>query len=516
MAATDLIIERREVYENLRSLGCCKRCCLRYLGERDPTSYKNIERSVVEKGLEDEKGDNEQPEPKLLKTNACIACLGLLQEETSEANTVQKIIEDVLKASYDCDIFTCALSLPISFQLRAQSLWFYIADKFPVPFASQDLHQEIHVISVKEAWKWTIAPLIAKAINKELDSGVNSDFFVGINVTYSEDDDECSCLMEMHAETFKHRKTQKRKYHGSLYTRKAVDAALQSTEAGHFKKYFPSPPSVPTSAAICDSINCSHNSTFIAGRYNKFSRSLSQTPWLIDGERKMESSVQDVICGILQSASKSDGVKFSASGREDVDVRTLGRGRPFVCELLNPHRVKFTLEQVRNLETAINKSNNEVAVRDLQFVNKSELTHLKAGEEKKMKRYTALCICHSPLDVGVLEQLTNIKDITLSQKTPIRVLHRRPLATRPRVVHSMRAWLLKDPSKLCNKESVTLFKLDITTQAGTYIKEFVHGDFGRTQPSLGQLLGGVSVDILALDVEGIELDWPPAVNYDLK
>jgi len=46
-----------------------------------------------------------------------------------------------------------------------------------------------------------------------------------------------------------------------------------------------------------------------------------------------------------------------------------------------------------------------------------------------------------------------------------------------------------------------LFKLDIKTQAGTYIKEFVHGDFGRTQPSLGQLLGGVQVDILALDVQ---------------
>jgi hypothetical protein len=67
-------------------------------------------------------------------------------------------------------------------------------DKFPVPFSSQELHQEMHVISVKEAWKWTAAPLIAKAINKELDSGVNSDFFVGINVSYCGDESECSCL----------------------------------------------------------------------------------------------------------------------------------------------------------------------------------------------------------------------------------------------------------------------------------------------------------------------------------
>lgn len=47
---------------------------------------------------------------------------------------------------------------------------------------------------------------------------------------------------------------------------------------------------------------------------------------------------------------------------------------------------------------------------------------------------------------------------------------------------------------------MTYFRLELNTQAGTYIKEFVHGDFGRTQPSLGDLLGSVNVDILALDV----------------
>lgn len=38
--------------------------------------------------------------------------------------------------------------------------------------------------------------------------------------------------------------------------------------------------------------------------------------------------------------------------------------------------------------------------------------------------------------------------------------------------------------------------------AGTYIKEFVHGDFGRTVPNLATLLGGgCEADILSLDVE---------------
>lgn len=52
-----------------------------------------------------------------------------------------------------------------------------------------------------------------------------------------------------------------------------------------------------------------------------------------------------------------------------------------------------------------------------------------------------------------------------------------------------------------------MFIVQVTTQAGTYIKEFVHGDFGRTTPNLTEILG-FKADILALDVKSINLDWP--------
>ena len=39
----------------------------------------------------------------------------------------------------------------------------------------------------------------------------------------------------------------------------------------------------------------------------------------------------------------------------------------------------------------------------------------------------------------------------------------------------------------------------VRTEAGAYIKELVHGDLGRTNPSLTSLLG-VPVDLIALDV----------------
>lgn len=47
-------------------------------------------------------------------------------------------------------------------------------------------------------------------------------------------------------------------------------------------------------------------------------------------------------------------------------------------------------------------------------------------------------------------------------------------------------------------------------QAGTYIKEFVHGDDGRTNPSLGSLLGcSGPAEILELDVLEIHMDFLP-------
>ena len=38
----------------------------------------------------------------------------------------------------------------------------------------------------------------------------------------------------------------------------------------------------------------------VLGRYNKFSRTLCQTPWVIDGKKHMDSSIQEQICQHLE------------------------------------------------------------------------------------------------------------------------------------------------------------------------------------------------------------------------
>jgi tRNA pseudouridine synthase 10 len=44
----------------------------------------------------------------------------------------------------------------------------------------------------------------------------------------------------------------------------------------------------------------------LAGRYNKYSRNLPQTPWIIDGERKMESSVEELISDHLLAVFRAE------------------------------------------------------------------------------------------------------------------------------------------------------------------------------------------------------------------
>ncbi|XP_048858320.1 putative tRNA pseudouridine synthase Pus10 isoform X1 [Brienomyrus brachyistius] len=287
----------------------------------------------------------------------------------------------------------------------------------------------------------------------------------------------------------------------SLFTRMAVAKALERISEESFRRKFPCPPCPPATKCTVQEVQCLHAPVFVAGRYNKFSRTLPQTPWVIDGERRMESSVEELITTPLLASFQAEGFNFSSSGREDVDVRTLGNGRPFAVELLNPHRTRFSPAEVRKIQEAINKSSDKIGVRDLQIVTRDAVGHMKEGEEEKTKSYSALIWTHKAIEEQDLEFINDIKDLSIAQKTPLRVLHRRPLAVRQRVIHTM-ATRFRDNHH---------FYLQLRTQAGTYIKEFVHGDFGRTKPSLGDLMK-METDILELDVESVDVDWPPVVT----
>lgn len=154
-------------------------------------------------------------------------------------------------------------------------------------------------------------------------------------------------------------------------TRNAFEKHFNPTKlnAETFMKHIPVPPSVSKNSLKLDKITVNGPTIFVAGRYRKLTRELSQTPWILKGKRMMEESVSEIIIENMASyfGVPLEKIIFSASGREDVDVRCLGKGRPFVLEI--PDARKSTLPQniAGTMEMSVEKS-KKVSIRDLQLV----------------------------------------------------------------------------------------------------------------------------------------------------
>lgn len=70
---------------------------------------------------------------------------------------------------------------------------------------------------------------------------------------------------------------------------------------------------------------------------------------------------------------------------------------------------------------------------------RTEINKIKIGEEAKTKEYNALCCTKVPVTKDMLDKINNYGPLEISQKTPIRVLHRRPLAIRNKSIYIMKA-----------------------------------------------------------------------------
>ncbi|EHB15559.1 Putative tRNA pseudouridine synthase Pus10 [Heterocephalus glaber] len=450
-------------------------------GIDNPSQNGEARSSVIEDGSVASKNSN---------LNVCNVCLGILQE-FCEKEFIKKVCQKVETSGFEFTNLVFSVSFPAQISVREHAAWLLV--KQEMGKQSMSLGRN-YVVQLKEAYKWITHPLFSEELGVPIDG--KSLFEVSVVFAHPETVEDCHFLGTICPDCFKPAKNKQ-----SVFTRMAVMKALNKIKEEDFCKQFPCPPNSPKAVCTVLEIECAHGAVFVAGRYNKYSRNLPQTPWIIDGERKLESSVEELISDHLLTVFKAESFNFSSSGREDVDVRTLGNGRPFAIELVNPHRVHFTSEEIKELQQKINKSSDKIQVRDLQLVTREAIGHMKEGEEEKTKTYSALIWTNKAIQKEDIEFLNGVKDLKIDQKTPLRVLHRRPLAVRSRVIHSMETHYVDEHH----------FRLYLKTQAGTYIKEFVHGDFGRTNPNIGSLMN-LTADILELDVESVDVDWPPSLD----
>ena len=249
-----------------------------------------------------------------------------------------------------------------------------------------------------------------------------------------------------------------------------------------------------------DSVNVEVNPLFIYGRYRKLARGIPQTRWPCrrcrgkgcahcGGRGKMyETSVEEMIAGPVMAQTGGSGHALHGMGREDVDARMLGRGRPFILEIKEPVRRSVDLGAVA---AAVNPS-GAVEVDGLRMASGAEVTPLK--EDRAQKVYRVLVKFASPVEDGNLKgAAASLVARPIGQRTPIRVSHRRADRTRERRVLAIEVTRLDRGTA----------ELRITAEAGTYVKELVHGDQGRTTPSLAESLG-VACEVVELDVLDIQ------------
>ena len=194
----------------------------------------------------------------------------------------------------------------------------------------------------------------------------------------------------------------------------------------------------------------------------------------------MYESVEERIGEPFKKALIADEYTMHASGREDVDA-TNTAGRAFVFEIKNPKKRKIDLGAVANEIAGGVGKGKEVEVVDLAYVSR---TFVELVTESHFdKEYEADVEFGREIDEKDGEKMRSIAGKTLLQQTPTRVAHRRADLVRSRKVKEF---------EIIGMEGKTA-RLRIKAEAGTYIKELISGDQGRTKPSIAEILGTSAV-----------------------
>jgi tRNA pseudouridine synthase 10 len=349
---------------------------------------------------------------------------------------------------------------------------------------------------------------------------------------------------------------------------------------------------------------------YVYGRYRKLERGIPQTRWpcRVCKGRKCERcdqtglqykrSVQDLVGNPMLEVFQGTEHAFHGMGREDIDVRCLGRGRPFVLEIKEPKKRAFNAEQLAEI---INKAaNGSVEVSSIRASSRSEVVRIKdtpaeksytirftmqpmseaeyavltapvdmtnedvqerstkrrrqhrgdkgsdrtkplettihvpeAGpseeELKGMKKPELVTLAEQhglaktgtkealierllaalppapklfelPDDETILKVIEGLNGAKLAQRTPDRVAHRRSDLIRKRTVFEAHTPFIE-----LNEEGEREVEFTLRCESGTYVKETVHGDNGRTQPSVAALIRA-KCKVMWLDVGDIHAD----------
>ncbi len=253
-----------------------------------------------------------------------------------------------------------------------------------------------------------------------------------------------------------------------------------------------------------NSVEVQLRSVYVFGRYNKLVRGIPQTRWpcrkckgrgcdACNGTgQQYATSVEQLVAAPFMEALEGEEHALHGAGREDIDARMLGEGRPFVLEIRNPRRRHWDPTE---MERRVNEhAAGQVRVLGLRPSGKQEVVSLKDATWEKT--YLISFSVEGGVTREELEAASGqLSGSVVRQRTPLRVSHRRADKERHRAVRQLSLVELADGRAT----------VQVRGESGIYVKELIHGDRGRTQPSMSELLGR-SCEVVELDVLDVHDD----------
>lgn len=159
-------------------------------------------------------------------------------------------------------------------------------------------------------------------------------------------------------------------------------------------------------------VNIDFGTVYLFGRYNKYARDVPQTPWILqnggssnnleeeedDGQHRIgRASVEEIIAHTVKEHLRCETCQMHGCGREDIDVRCLGNGRPFVLQLKNVQQ-PVTAETLESIQNVINSKqglnmHQDILISSLQRTIASTWERMQVEAEEKRKGYC--CVVYS-------------------------------------------------------------------------------------------------------------------------
>jgi tRNA pseudouridine synthase 10 len=251
-----------------------------------------------------------------------------------------------------------------------------------------------------------------------------------------------------------------------------------------------------------DTLTVQVNPVFIRGRYCKYERGIPQTRWFCReckgkgcprcgySGKMYQDSVEELIGRHVMEKFMAQDAVLHGSGREDIDACMVGSGRPFIMEVISPRLRTVDLDTLAEEINAREKGRISVTLED--FSSRAGVETIKS--KQSYKKYRILVEIDGRISREELhDALNRLRGATIYQRTPRRVAHRRADRVRERRVIDIEEVGIEDHR----------FLIDVTGEAGLYIKELISGDEGRTEPSLAGIMARnahvTRIDVLHVD-----------------